>query len=78
MPTFKADLKVNGRAVDVSLAAKTAVPDGLRVPLVLTGDHGETKTVMVDPSKPLHVDAGFAVTKYAWDPERTVLATVER
>jgi aminopeptidase N len=77
VPTFKADLKVNASTVDVSLAAQTAVPDGLKVPLVLADDNGKSKTVLVDPSKPLHVDAGFAVTKYAWDPEHTVLATVK-
>ena len=51
-------------------------PKGLELPLVLEGDGGKTKTVMVDPTKPFEVDAGFPVKRTKWDPERTVLAFV--
>ena len=69
-------MKLAGSKVKVPLAASTRVPKGLELPLVLEGDGGKTKTVMVDPSKPFEVDAGFPVKRTKWDPERTVLAFV--
>jgi aminopeptidase N len=76
VPSFHADLKVAGSKVKVTLAAANQVPKGIEVPLVLEGDGGKTKTVMVDPTKPLEVDAGFPIKRTKWDPERTVLAFV--
>lgn len=76
VPSFHADVKLAGSKVKVTLAASTRVPKGLELPLVLEGDGGKTKTVMVDPSKPFEVDAGFKVKRTKWDPERTVLAFV--
>lgn len=76
VPSFNADVKLAGSKVKVSLTASTPVPKGLELPLVLEGDGGKTKTVMVDPSKPLELDAGFVVKRTKWDPERTVLAFV--
>ena len=76
VPSYSADVKLDGTSVAVSLKAKAEGPKGLRIPLVLEGIH-ESKTVMVDPRKPLKLDAGFAVTKVRWDPDRTVLAYVK-
>jgi len=76
VPSFDADVKLAGSKVKVSLTASTAVPKGLELPLVLEGEGGKTKTVMVDPSKPLELDAGFIVKRTRWDPERTMLAFV--
>jgi aminopeptidase N len=76
VPSFNADVKLVGSKVEVSLSATTPVPKGLELPLVLEGDGGKTKTVMVDPTKPFAVDAGFPVKRTKWDPERTVLAFV--
>ena len=76
VPSFHADVKLAGSKVKVTLAAVNKVPKGLELPLVLEGDGGKTKTVMVDPTKPFEVDAGFPVKRTKWDPERTVLAFV--
>ncbi|MFO0595245.1 MAG: M1 family aminopeptidase [Myxococcaceae bacterium] len=76
VPSFRADLTVAGSKVKVALKASTPVPKGLEVPLRLEGDGGKSKTVMVDPSKPLELDAGFPVKRTKWDPEHTVLAFV--
>jgi aminopeptidase N len=75
VPTFAAEVKVNATKVDVTLAASTPVPKGLKLPLLLEGE-GKKKTVLVDPTKTLSIDAGFKVTQFSWDPERTVLADV--
>ena len=76
VPSFHADVKLAGSKVKVTLAAANKAPKGLELPLVLEGDGGKTKTVMVDPTKPFEVDAGFPVKRTKWDPERTVLAFV--
>ena len=76
VPSFHADVKLAGSKVQVKLAAATKGPRGIELPLVLEGDGGRTKTVMVDPSRPFEVDAGFPVRRTKWDPERTVLAFV--
>ncbi len=76
VPSFHADVKLAGSRVKVTMVAANKVPRGLELPLVLEGDGGKTKTVMVDPSKPFEVDAGFPVKRTRWDPNRTVLAFV--
>lgn len=76
VPAFQADVKVKAGGVDVTLAAENATPRGLKVPLVLEGVDGGSKTVMVTPGRPTHIDVDFPVTKVRWDPDRTVLATV--
>ena len=58
------------------MKATTPIPVGILLPLRIEGDGGKTKTVMVDPNKPVTVDAGFPVKGWTWDPERTVLAYV--
>ena len=75
VPRFHADVAIHGSTVTAKLVAKTELPEGIEIPLKLIGIH-ESKTVRVDPSMPLHLDAGFPVTKVQWDPEHTVLATV--
>ncbi|MHB8874529.1 MAG: M1 family metallopeptidase [Myxococcaceae bacterium] len=75
VPSFQANVKLDGTKVAVTLAASTPVPKGIKIPLLLEGA-GQKKTVMVDPTQPLTVDAGFKVSKTTWDPERTVLADV--
>ena len=77
VPSFRADLQTVGSKLKVSLAASTKVPRGLEIPLVLEGDGGKTKTVMVDPAKPLQLDAGFPIKRTRWDPDHTVLAFVQ-
>ncbi|MBI5545678.1 MAG: hypothetical protein HY901_17460 [Deltaproteobacteria bacterium] len=77
VPSFKADVTSRGSSVKVALRAQTPVPDGVLLPLRIEGEGGKTKTVMVDPAQPLTVDAGFEVTGWTWDPERTVLAYVD-
>ena len=76
VPSFHADVKLGGSKVKVTLAAANKVPKGIELPLLLEGAGGKKKTVMVDPSKPFEVDAGFPVKSVKWDPERTVLAFV--
>jgi aminopeptidase N len=76
VPRFDSDVQIEGSIVTATLSAKTEVPKGIHIPLKLIGAHSQ-KTVLVDPSKRLHVDAGFLVTKFEWDPERTVLASVK-
>ena len=76
VPSFRADVKTTGSKVKGSLTAEAKFPKSLELPLVLEGDGGKTKTVMVDPSKPFELDAGFPVKHFKWDPERTVLAYV--
>jgi aminopeptidase N len=76
VPRFDSDVQLKGSIVTATLTAKTDVPKGIEIPLKLIGAH-EAKTVRVDPSKRLHIDAGFPVTKFEWDPEHTVLATVK-
>ncbi len=76
VPSYQSDVKLAGNKVAVKLSASTPVPDGILIPLRLEGAGGKTLTVRVDPTKPLTVDAGFPVTKFTWDPERTTLAFV--
>ena len=76
VPSFHADVKLAGSKVKVTMVAANKVPRGIELPLVLEGTGGKKKTVMVDPSKPFEVDAGFPVKSIKWDPERTVLAFV--
>jgi aminopeptidase N len=75
VPRLEATSKVTGSVVEATLEAKNDVPKGLRVPLELSGPGG-AKTVMVEPGKPVRVDAGFAVQSVRWDPDTTVLAYV--
>ncbi len=75
VPTFKDKVTLDGSHVTAQLTAKTPVPAGLTIPLLLEGA-GQKKTVKVDPNRPLSLDVGFKVDKFTWDPERTVLADV--
>ncbi|MBI3185038.1 MAG: hypothetical protein HYZ28_23100 [Myxococcales bacterium] len=76
VPSFKAEVKLNGTKAEVTLSPTTEVPEGLKVPLRLEGEGGKSKTVLVDPSRPSAIDAGFKVVKARWDPDRTVMAFV--
>ncbi|MFT3712954.1 MAG: M1 family aminopeptidase [Archangium sp.] len=77
VPSFRADLQTVGTKVKVELKPSTPVPKGIQIPLVLEGDGGKTKTVMVDPNKPLTLDVGFPIKRSKWDPDHTVLAFVK-
>ncbi|MBL8909996.1 MAG: hypothetical protein JNM17_04740, partial [Archangium sp.] len=77
VPSFRADVQTVGPKLKVSLAASTPVPKGLEIPLLVEGDGGKKKTVMVDPSKPLTLDVGFPIKRTKWDPDHTVLAFVQ-
>lgn len=77
VPSFRADVQTVGTKLKVSLAASTPVPKGIELPLLVEGDGGKKKLVMVDPSKPLTLDVGFPIKRTKWDPEHTVLAFVQ-
>ncbi|MEW5852753.1 MAG: M1 family aminopeptidase [Myxococcota bacterium] len=76
VPSLKPSVDIHGEKVKLSLEPRNDIPDGVRIPAVLQGTGGESKTVMVEPGKTVDVDAGFPVKKVSWDPERTVLADV--
>jgi aminopeptidase N len=77
VPSFRDRSRTDGDRVRVHLRPRTAVPDGLRLPLVLEGVRGERKAAAVDPRRATTIDAGFRVRRLSWDPERRVLAHVE-
>lgn len=76
LPRFDGTISFTGSSVVASLDARTDAPAGIAVPLTVEGAGGVTKTVMVDPSRPVSFDAGFDVVKATWDAEVTVLAEV--
>ena len=76
VPTFDGAVKPSGTKASVTLSKPAGIPSGIEVPLRLEGEGGKSKTVLVKPGDKLEVDAGFAVKKFSWDPERTVLADV--
>jgi aminopeptidase N len=75
VPKLEGDVQPSGKSAKVSLAG-SKLPGDLSIPLVLEGDGGKSKTVMVKPGDKLTVDAGFEVKRSHWDPNRTVLADV--
>src|SRR5207244_644334 len=46
VPSFRDRSRIDGERVEVKLAARTKIPEGLKIPLVLEGAR-ETKTVLV-------------------------------
>ena len=76
LPKLDGNVAFSGSHVDASLIGRNHLPAGLTVPLTVYGAGGVSKTVMVDPSKPVSFDAGFPVVKTAWDADVTVLADV--
>ena len=75
VPRLESDVSVSGKGAKVSLQGQK-LPGDLAIPLVLEGDGGKSKTVMVKPGDKLTVDAGFEVKRTHWDPNRTVLADI--
>jgi len=77
VPSFEDRSAIDGDRAHVALRARTAMPDGLVIPLIVEGERGQRKTVAIDPRARASVDAGFRVKRLCWDPERHVLAHVE-
>ena len=77
LPSFHDRSHVEGDRVHIDLRARTAVPRGLLIPLLIEGARGERKALAIDPRDAANVDAGFRVKRLSWDPERRVLADVE-
>jgi aminopeptidase N len=77
VPSFRDRSKIEGDSVLVDLKARTAIPAGMSIPLVIEGLRGEKKTLLIDPTKPERIDVGFRVKRLTWDPQRRVLADVE-
>lgn len=75
VPKLDGEVAITGSKATVTLSKPAGLPSGIEVPVVLEGE-GKSKTVLVKPGDRLEVDAGFAVKKFTWDPERTVLADV--
>lgn len=76
LPSLDGRVSFAGSQVTASLAVKNPLPAGTLIPLTVHGANGATKTVMVDPAKPVSFDAGFDVVRAVWDEDVTVLADV--
>ena len=77
LPAFHDRSRVHGGRVHIDLRARTPVPAGLRIPLLIDGARGERRALAMDPRDAAHLDAGFRVKRLSWDPDRCVLADVE-
>ena len=76
LPSYQDGSRVVGRTIDVKLTAKTPLPPGTRIPLVVVGTGGQRAVFDVDPATPQSFTAPFSIRRVAWDPERTVLCDV--
>ena len=76
VPSFEDRSAIAGDRVRVHLRARTPVPEGVVIPLVVQGLRGEMMALGVDPRAGAIVETGFRVRRLVWDPERRVLAHV--
>jgi aminopeptidase N len=75
LPKLDGEVSLSGKSAKVSLEGKR-LPGDLAIPLVLEGEGGKSKTVMVKPGDKLDLKLDFEVKRSHWDPNRTVLADV--
>lgn len=76
LPSFRDESTVRGDTLKVHLIKKGDFPDGLRIPVIVSGAGGKQHTFEVDPRTRPELKAPFPITRVDWDPERTVLCRV--
>ena len=76
MPTFNDRSTIDGSTARLLLSPKGSPPEGVEVPVVLEGAHGQRFKALVKAGQALDVDAGFSIKSISWDPERFVLCDI--
>ena len=60
LPSFRDRSTIDGHRVQIDLHARTVVPEGLRIALVIEGARGEKKALALDPRAPARSTRGSA------------------
>jgi aminopeptidase N len=76
LPSFRDESTFTGSKVKVHLMKRAPIPDGLKIPLVVSGAGGQMETFLVDPKTRPVLEVPFEVRRIDWDPDRTVLCRV--
>jgi aminopeptidase N len=76
LPSFRDESTFTGSTVKVHLMKRATIPDGLKIPLVVSGAGGQMETFLVDPKTRPVLEVPFEVRRIDWDPDRTVLCRI--